>query len=282
MPERIHRRRPEPRDNNPDIIMERGMVIGRYHAGKSYSQISREMGLSRNTVKAWVRRYEEEGHVRTRPRPGRPRVTTPQQDAAIYATELDLPCSIRTTRKRLLEAGLPCRVPARKPSLTADHKAQRLQFTEKYAGRDLEFWRSVIFTDETSFSSVAASWRHCRRHTGSRYEAKHIFESNRTRKGLIFQHDGAPPHYSRQATQHFNQEFPERWIGRGGPHLWPARSPDLTPLDFHLWGRMKDLVYNRKVNSREELFQNIQETAQEVKNNPVVLRQAIQSVLRRA
>ncbi|KAK3875785.1 hypothetical protein Pcinc_015859 [Petrolisthes cinctipes] len=244
MPERIHRRRPEPRDNNPDIIMERGMVIGRYHAGQSYSQISREMGLSRNTVKAWVRRYEEEGHVRTRPRPGRPRVTTPQQDAAIYATELDLPCSIRTTRKRLLEAGLPCRVPARKPSLTADHKAQRLQFTEKYAGRDLEFWR--------------------------------------TRKGLIFQHDGAPPHYSRQATQHFNQEFPERWIGRGGPHLWPARSPDLTPLDFHLWGRMKDLVYNRKVNSREELFQNIQETAQEVKNNPVVLRQAIQSVLRRA
>ncbi|KAK3893585.1 hypothetical protein Pcinc_002650 [Petrolisthes cinctipes] len=151
------------------------------------------MGLSRNTVKAWVRRYEEEGHVRTRPRPGRPRVTTPQQDAAIYATsvrtpfktaitltrELDLPCSIRTTRKRLLEAGLPCRVPARKPSLTADHKAQRLQFAERYAGRDLEFWRSVIFTDVTSFSSVAAPWRHCRRHTGSRYEAKHIFESNR-------------------------------------------------------------------------------------------------------
>ncbi|KAK3886989.1 hypothetical protein Pcinc_004224 [Petrolisthes cinctipes] len=100
MPERIHRRRPEPRDNNPDIIMERGMVIGRYHAGQSYSQISREMGLSRNTVKAWVRRYEEEGHVRTRPRPGRPRVTTPQQDAAIYATSVRTPFKTAITLTR--------------------------------------------------------------------------------------------------------------------------------------------------------------------------------------
>lgn len=37
MAERRGRRRPEPRDNNPDIIMTRGMVVGRYHAGQSYS-----------------------------------------------------------------------------------------------------------------------------------------------------------------------------------------------------------------------------------------------------
>lgn len=42
---------------------------------------------------------------------------------------------------------------------------------------------------------------------------------------------------------------------------------------------MKDLAYNRKVNSREELVQNIQEVAQEVKNNPEVLRKAKQPVL---
>ena len=26
-------------------------------------------------------------------------------------------------------------------------------------------------------------------------------------------------------------------------HLWPARSPDLTPLDFFLWGYLKSKVY---------------------------------------
>lgn len=100
MAERRDRRRREPRDNNPDIIMTRGMVIGRYKAGQPYREISRDMGLSKNTVKAWVRRYEEEGHVRTRPRSGRPRVTSPQQDAAIYAASVRAPFKTAITLTR--------------------------------------------------------------------------------------------------------------------------------------------------------------------------------------
>ena len=39
-----------------------------------------------------------------------------------------------------------------------------------------------------------------------------------------------------------------RWIGRAGDEdeeilCWPPHSPDLTPLDFFLWGCVKDLVY---------------------------------------
>jgi hypothetical protein len=30
----------------------------------------------------------------------------------------------------------------------------------------------------------------------------------------------------------FKSQFPERWIGKGGPVTWPPRSPDLTPLDL--------------------------------------------------
>ena len=32
----------------------------------------------------------------------------------------------------------------------------------------------------------------------------------------VFQHDGAPAHYSRLVTRHLNLTFPERWIGSGG------------------------------------------------------------------
>jgi hypothetical protein len=48
-----------------------------------------------------------------------------------------------------------------------------------------------------------------------------------------FQHDGAPVHYTRttQAQQVLDRRYPDSWIGRGGPINWPARSPDLTPLD---------------------------------------------------
>jgi hypothetical protein len=39
-----------------------------------------------------------------------------------------------------------------------------------------------------------------------------------------------------------------RWIGRGGSITWPPRSPDLTPLDFFLWGYAKNIVYQVKIN----------------------------------
>jgi len=42
--------------------------------------------------------------------------------------------------------------------------------------------------------------------------------------------------------------FPNRWIGRDGPTPWPPRSPDITPpLDFYLWGYVKDKVFSTPV-----------------------------------
>ena len=103
----------------------------------------------------------------------------------------------------------------------------------------------------------------------------------RTRKHLIFQHDGAPPHYSRQARDHLNTSFPNLWIGRGGTCSWPARSPDLSPLDFYLWGHMKSLVYRTKSNSKQELLEGIMQAAEHIQNKPDLLRKATHSVLQR-
>jgi hypothetical protein len=47
---------------------------------------------------------------------------------------------------------------------------------------------------------------------------------------------GAPVHYTTQAQQVPDRRYPDSWIGRGGPINWPARSPDLTPLDYFLSG----------------------------------------------
>lgn len=52
-----------------------------------------------------------------------------------------------------------------------------------------------------------------------------------------FQQDGAPAHYTLIVREFLNETFGERWIGRGvtleEAIAWPARSPDLTPLDFY-------------------------------------------------
>ena len=67
-------------------------------------------------------------------------------------------------------------------------------------------------------------------------------------EGTIFQQDGAPPHFAIPVRNFLDEQFPERWIGRGSsPIAWPPRSPDLTPLDFFLWGFVKDQVYRTPV-----------------------------------
>ena len=50
------------------------------------------------------------------------------------------------------------------------------------------------------------------------------------RMNMWMQHDGAPL-CSRKVM---NENFEERWIGRGDPLAWPSRSPDLISLDHFL------------------------------------------------
>lgn len=63
------------------------------------------------------------------------------------------------------------------------------------------------------------------------------------RNKIVFQQDGAGPHNARIVTDYLNEQFPGRWMGRYGPIRWPARSPDLNPLDFFLWGYCKEEIY---------------------------------------
>jgi hypothetical protein len=59
---------------------------------------------------------------------------------------------------------------------------------------------------------------------------------------MYFQHDRTSPHYTQVVMQHLSDTFPNQWIGRGSIINWPPRSPDLTLLDFCLWGWMKSEV----------------------------------------
>jgi len=73
------------------------------------------------------------------------------------------------------------------------------------------------------------------------------------RNRITFQQDGAGPHNARIVTNYLNQQFPGRWMGRYGLIHWPARSPDLNPLDFFLWSYCKEIIYRWLPENVEEL-----------------------------
>ncbi|GBN91521.1 hypothetical protein AVEN_239947-1 [Araneus ventricosus] len=81
---------------------------------------------------------------------------------------------------------------------------------------------------------------------------------------VIFQQDGAPPHWGMIARDFLDENFPDRWCGRGGPIPWPPRSPDITQLDFFLWGFVKNIVYKTPVPSLDELKRRIVTAIQNV------------------
>lgn len=175
---------PRTQANRPEVITRRSIIIGLHAGGTSKSEIARRLGISRRTVQLWIQRYEEEGNVLTRPRPGRPRVTCAEEDAGLVQAartnplttavtltrEVPMACHPSTTSRRLAEAGLRCYVPAVKETLTEEMKAARLRFAQENIHYGVDFWRKVIFSDEKCFTSVSARGRHCWRVKNTRYK----------------------------------------------------------------------------------------------------------------
>ncbi|KAJ8963159.1 hypothetical protein NQ318_018624 [Aromia moschata] len=104
---------------------------------------------------------------------------------------------------------------------------------------DVGFHTRSLFSDESTFS------------TNGVVSSQH----RRYRTTMFFQQDGCPAHYAVTVRNWLNSEFNEHWIGRDGPILWPPRSPDLTILDFYLWGRLEQIVYR---DDEEQLKTRIQ------------------------
>lgn len=56
---------------------------------------------------------------------------------------------------------------------------------------------------------------------------------------LYFQRDGAPPHNAYIINEHLNANLRQKWISNLGPIRSPARYPDVTSIDFLVWGFLK-------------------------------------------
>lgn len=102
-----------------------------------------------------------------------------------------------------------------------------------------------------------------------------------TRNTMWFMHDGAPAHFSIVARNYLNNTFPQKWIGRGGPQPWPARSPDLNPLDYFFWGYLKSLVYATPVVDENDLRNRIVDSSNIIRNTPGIFERVRHSMERR-
>ncbi|VVC43567.1 Hypothetical protein CINCED_3A023722 [Cinara cedri] len=81
---------------------------------------------------------------------------------------------------------------------------------------------------------------------------------------IWFQQDGATCHTARETLALLREQFGEQLISRFGPISWPARSCDITTLDFFLRGYVKSKVYITKSTTIDELEANIKHAIDQI------------------
>ena len=77
-------------------------------------------------------------------------------------------------------------------------------------------------------------------------------------------------------------KFDHRIISRFAPVPWPARSPDLSPLDYWLWSFLSETLHKNHshLTSIEELKSAVENIVSSISSETV--RKAVQNVRRRA
>ena len=74
-----------------------------------------------------------------------------------------------------------------------------------------------------------------------------------------WQQDGASVHRTAKTMQYLDRQFNNRVLAMStiSGFDWPARSPDLNPLDFCVWGVLKEKVFKPRPQTVEELKDRI-------------------------
>jgi len=78
---------------------------------------------------------------------------------------------------------------------------------------------------------------------------------------------------------YLDENLPGQWIGRRGAAEFPPHSPDLTLLDFYLWGTLKDVVYHKKLATLAVLREEIEMACTAIHSDTLV--NVAQAVVRR-
>ncbi len=94
--------------------------------------------------------------------------------------------------------------------------------------------------------------------------------------------DGAPSHRRIIVTERLEQPFGEQVVALNHAVEWPPRSPDLTLLDFFLWGYLKSKVYTTPLANLDDIETRIRNEMNILRQDRAMVRRAVNSMSARA
>nr|CAH7728347.1 unnamed protein product [Callosobruchus chinensis] len=213
---------------------DRTRIIALWQEGLSRHQIANRLNVVISTINRTIRRYEETGKVNSRPRTGRPTISTRREDryvaqlarrersvtVPVLRSQFQRTCnrviSTATIRRKVLATRLRCRRLLRVPLLTARYHTARLQWARAHQDWLLPQWGNVLFSDEFRFGLVSDDYR-------ERVWRESIIAAivrplrNEIGDQFIFMDDNARPHRTKVIQQALENEILQDWNGRQYP-----------------------------------------------------------------
>ena len=139
--------------------------------GESYAHVARILNCTKLTITRLIQRYGVTGRTADRPRSGRPRVTTANENRHLRilhlrnrfltvtsstATGLGHVISRHTVRRRPRQHGIKAYRPFREMTLTRQHLHQRLHWARQFQRWQHRSWQCVLCSDEIRFQLFRA------------------------------------------------------------------------------------------------------------------------------
>ena len=92
-----------------------------------------------------------------------------------------------------------------------------------------------------------------------------------SRRQFFFQQDGATAHCTDMVMEWLKNKFRERIIfRRSGALAWPARSPDLSPLDYWFWSICLGELRRSPPSSLDDLQETINNFVQNLAREEII------------
>uniref|UniRef100_A0A8C7X7Z9 Transposase Tc1-like domain-containing protein n=1 Tax=Oryzias sinensis TaxID=183150 RepID=A0A8C7X7Z9_9TELE len=176
-------------------MQEKGSIIKPRKQKKNMPEIVTVLGVAKSTVWYILRKKESTGELSNAERPGRPRKTTVVDDGRIISmvkrnpittanqvnnTLQEIGVSIsKSTIKRRLHESISIGYTARcKPLISLKNRKARLDFAKKHLKKPAQFWKNILWTDETKINlNQNDGKRKVRRRRGETHDPKNTTSS---------------------------------------------------------------------------------------------------------
>lgn len=167
------------RQNGQTSVEIRKLVIKHHLEGKTVRKIADIVKKSRSTVHDIIKRYKTEGRIENKQKISKRKIfndtderwllrkikeapTTSAPKLTQMAQEyLSKTCHPETVRNVLRKHNFHGRIARKKPFINKTNRLRRLNFAKDHKNKDFDFWKTVIFADESKFNLFSSDGKVC-------------------------------------------------------------------------------------------------------------------------